>query len=740
MPSRADVTAEFSASDNLSVSPAGSQHALKVGDRIGKYRIESILGQGGGGQVFVAKDSTIDRKVAIKVLPPAMSRDVQLLARFRAEAQAAGKLNHPHVVTIYEVVEAEGIFAIVMELVSGGSMQEYLQRKGSPGWKVATRLCGEACKALMAAHEQGLIHRDIKPANLLLTGNGHVKVADFGLAKIESTGATMATQAGTILGTPAFMSPEQCRGDKIDARTDIYSLGCTYYAMLTGKPPFEAASSMQVMFAHCSSPIPDPRQLVGDVPPGCVEVLTKALAKNPAERYASARDMFNDIRAVLGGGALVTGAQTPIAEPMPEAAPAPWVMLDTPAPKKRQTGLLVGIAAGVGVVLVGVVIAVVALSGGDKSQPVVRPPEEAVVETPVVEKPPVKAVVETPKSESPATQVAVVTPPEEKKPSAVVPEQPATAPTTLPVATTAPAATAPAPVVWDDKRLRALPPRVTNSLGQEFVLIKPGKFMMGENSLPDAPKHEVTITRPFYMAVNEVSQGEYVDIMGEQREKVSKRELPAAHVTWEDAVAYCEKLTSRDVEFKAGRIYRLPTEAEWEYACRAGTNTRYAFGASLDKTTANFGKSLDLIKDGPPEDSNVKQPERRPRPEDRPGPRPGPGGNRPQPPERNVVQPAAAEAQRPLEPVGRFKANAWGLKDMHGSVWEWCSDWYSATTYKDTPRVDPTGAAEGQFRVARGGSWSSTQMQCGSAYRNARAELRAREPGFGIRLVLAVPE
>src|SRR6476661_3882737 len=254
-PSSVQATAAIHAPDlSQGPKPPSPYRALPIGSMLGKYKILSVLGHGGMGNVYATEDPLIKRKVAIKVLPPEFARDKSLIDRLLAEAQAAGKLTHPNVVTIYDVNHDADSYFIVMELVPGGSVQDYLAKKGSPGWRAATKLVGEACKAIQAAHEIGLIHRDIKPSNLMLTSDGHVKVADFGLAKVEASDATMHTQPGTILGTPAFMSPEQCRGDKVDLRSDIYSLGCTYFAILTGKPPFEAASSMQVMFAHCSAP------------------------------------------------------------------------------------------------------------------------------------------------------------------------------------------------------------------------------------------------------------------------------------------------------------------------------------------------------------------------------------------------------------------------------------------------------------------------------------------------------
>ena len=760
-------------------APARAHRAIPLGSTLGKYRIDSVLGHGGGGDVYAAEDTVIGRKVAIKVLPPELADDPALLARFRSEAQAAGKLNHPHVVTIYEVMEVDGIFAIVMELVTGGSVQDYLKRKGSPGWRAATRIAGEACKALMAAHEVGLIHRDIKPANLLLTANGHVKVADFGLAKFHSKAATdaaLSTQAGAILGTPAFMSPEQCRGDKIDPRTDIYSLGCTYFAMLTGKPPFEAASSMQVMFSHCSAPIPNVCELASDTPAECSELLTKALAKDPAQRYASARDMFADFKALLGSSTIASMSLQ--ASDQLSALP-PATISTAPrssAPEFLRNNKWLAIGAGalvlflIGLIAIAVVMALQDSGTGKESttklaaathpattlaaatSPATAPAIVATQPTTqhiaVVDVAPTtqistaeltrleRAMEEASKLLAAQTQAAASQPATRPSTQIAATHPTSTQPVATQVAQTRPA-TQPAtqPVVkapFDPARLKTLPGKFTNTLGEDLLLIRPGKFMMGDASLPDAPKHEVTLTQPFYMAQLEINQGDFSKVMGD--EWPVKKDLPAAFVTWDEAQKFCAALSELPTEKAAHHVYRLPTEAEWEYACRAGTTTRFAFGATLSRSQANFNKKIDPANMGPPKDGQEETPPA-------PPPRPGPGGRPPA-----GGPPAAAQGdprdKHPLEREGSYNSNAWGIKDMHGSVWEWCADFYAADGYKangDGPQTDPTGPATGEIHVARGGCWSSTAEQCASAYRNGKADPKEGDPSYGIRLVCEVP-
>lgn len=299
----ADVT-QFMTGDTSSseFSEEFSQSETWIGKQLGKYTIVEKLGVGGMGVVFQAHDSSIERDVAIKLLPPEIAGDSVALQRFLSEARSAGKLNHPHVVTIHEVASERDIHYLVMELVSGGSTADDLEKSGPYSVQDATRFICEACAGLTAAHKLGLIHRDIKPANLLLTDERSVKISDFGLAKNTTAAqATMQmTQAGVVVGTPYFMSPEQCEAQAVDARSDIYSLGATYYSLLTGRNPYQDSGSVvQVMYSHCHAKRPNPLEVSSRLPPACADVVHRSMAIDPEERYQSCEEMKSDLEAIL---------------------------------------------------------------------------------------------------------------------------------------------------------------------------------------------------------------------------------------------------------------------------------------------------------------------------------------------------------------------------------------------------------------------------------------------------------
>jgi serine/threonine-protein kinase len=269
------------------------------GRMLGKYRLGRRLGRGGMGVVYEAEDTLLKRRVAVKLLPDSAAADPETVQRFVREGRSVARLNHPHVVTIYEVDQRDGVYYLVMERIDGGSVQEMLRARGKLPWQEATRILIDACRGLAAAHAAGLIHRDLKPANLMCTRDGVVKLADFGLARPAQVSATGITVPGAVVGTLDFMSPEQCRGEQLDGRTDIYSLGATYFALLTGRPPYRGDDTLEVMFAHCAQPIPDPCTGDPDIPAGCAAVVQRALAKYPAERQASAAEMLHQLQALL---------------------------------------------------------------------------------------------------------------------------------------------------------------------------------------------------------------------------------------------------------------------------------------------------------------------------------------------------------------------------------------------------------------------------------------------------------
>lgn len=281
------------------VGPSADKAAAWIGRQLGKYQITGLLGQGGMGVVYQAHDSSIERDVAIKLLPAELASDKKMLDRFLAEAKAAGRLTHPHVVSIHEIGQDGDIYFIVMELMTGGSADDHLESIGPYSPLEATRIITDACEGLMVAHTSGLVHRDIKPGNLLQSEHGTIKVADFGLAKRVIQQSQQLTQDGQLIGTPYFMSPEQCESKPVDNRSDLYSLGATYYTLLTGDHPYEDAGSIvQIMYAHCHAEVLDPREVNSQIPDKCSAIIQKAMAKKPEDRYQSAEEMLTDLKAV----------------------------------------------------------------------------------------------------------------------------------------------------------------------------------------------------------------------------------------------------------------------------------------------------------------------------------------------------------------------------------------------------------------------------------------------------------
>ena len=238
------------------VEPAAP--TLRAGSKLGKYEIRRLLGRGAMGAVYLAFDPMIEREVAIKVLPPEVASRPTALTRFLTEARSTGKIGHPNAVSIFDISEHNGQYYIVMELLTGGSVADRA-KDGALPWKEACRITAEAAEGLAAAHVAGLVHRDIKPENLMMTQDGVVKVVDFGLSKlVDAANDTLntVTKAGTILGTPQYMSPEQFESSTVGPRSDIYSLGGTLFRLLTGRLPYQdAAGVLQVMLAHSNKPI-----------------------------------------------------------------------------------------------------------------------------------------------------------------------------------------------------------------------------------------------------------------------------------------------------------------------------------------------------------------------------------------------------------------------------------------------------------------------------------------------------
>lgn len=315
----------------------GPTPELPQGTRLGNHEVRAVLGRGGMGVIYDAEDSQLGRDVAIKVLPASQATNPRVIERFLQEARAAARLRHPNVVTIYEIGRRDGLVYLVMEPLRGGSLADAIARGPVP-WPEATEAVVQACNGLAAAHARGLIHRDIKPSNLLRGDDGTLKITDFGLAKLADGLGPSLTQAGRVVGTPAFMSPEQCQAEPLDARTDLYSLGASYYAMLTGLEPYaDSGSGPKTMFAHCYKPVPDPRAVVPGLPPECASIVRRAMAKAPRDRYPDAdalRRALDSLLAAHRAGLRTDPALRPIARPDPrDESPPPAV---TPPPPSSE--------------------------------------------------------------------------------------------------------------------------------------------------------------------------------------------------------------------------------------------------------------------------------------------------------------------------------------------------------------------------------------------------------------------
>ena len=287
--------------------------SLTSGSKVGQYLIGNRLGAGGMGEVWLAEDTRLERKVALKLLPPEFTTDADRLRRFVQEAKSASALNHPNIITIYEIGELDGAHFIATEFIDGVTLRQQIT-SGTLTLSAALDCAIQSATALAAAHEAGIVHRDIKPENVMLRRDGIVKVVDFGLAKLTErrtpagavgpvgvdkeaeTRAKLSTDPGTVIGTPQYMSPEQARGQNVDARTDIFSLGVMLYEMIAGRPPFDGVNALDVISAILQKePQPLKSQTV-EIPAELQRIINKALRKDREERYQTARDLLNDLK------------------------------------------------------------------------------------------------------------------------------------------------------------------------------------------------------------------------------------------------------------------------------------------------------------------------------------------------------------------------------------------------------------------------------------------------------------
>ncbi len=349
----------------------------------GRYQLGELLGYGGMAEVHRGRDQRLGRDVAVKVLRADLARDPGFQERFRREAQNAAALNHPAIVAVYDTGEEEtpegALPYIVMEYVDGQTLKEVLAQDGRIMPERALEIVADVCAALDFSHRHGIVHRDIKPANVMLTPNGAVKVMDFGIARAMTSATAAMTQTSAVIGTAQYLSPEQARGESVDARSDVYSTGCLLYELLVGHPPFSGDNPVSVAYQHVrEDPIP-PGELDADIAPVIDAVVLKSMAKNPVNRYQSAGEMRIDLlraaagRPVSAPAVMSTQERTAI---LPggtrEADPLPPDSYDQENSRKKKALITTLVVLGV-ILLLGIAAFATAQLLGDKTPKVAVP-------------------------------------------------------------------------------------------------------------------------------------------------------------------------------------------------------------------------------------------------------------------------------------------------------------------------------------------------------------------------------
>jgi eukaryotic-like serine/threonine-protein kinase len=693
--SDADMTAAATSRSIPSAPQFGPPAESGEVGTLGPYRVVKELGKGGMGAVYLATDTRLNRKLALKVMLPEFAADAAAKERFLREARAVAQITQDNVVTVYEADERDGVPYIAMQFLQGYPLDDFLKKKGSPALHHCVRIVIEAARGLEAAHKLGLVHRDIKPANLWLEApNGRVKVLDFGLAKPIGTDSEL-TKSGAVVGTPAYMSPEQARGLKVDHRTDLFSLGGVLYRLCTGQNPFAGDHVMAVLAAVLTDDPTPVRELNPNVPEPLAQFIHQLLAKKPEDRPQSANEVARSLRAILeqrpAPGApssaevstsmpvVVVPAesqQPPVVVPMEvtarpesafevlddefddgateaEAAPAPRTQKagaknknkHAPRPKRKAGGKGTLIAAGVALLLVVVAVAVVVLRSGKKPEPEAKNPDAGA---PVDQKG--KGDTKVPKG-----------PPDSKGPT--VPQGPLT-------------------------------PTYKNGIGMEFVKVPKGTgWLGGKAGVPGETK--VEFKEDFYLGKYEVTQEEWQAVMGtnpsafkrgnEAVKDIPDAELkrfPVENVSWEDCQLFIKKLNEREKE--TGWVYRLPKEAEWEYACRGGPGDKLAGAFDF-----YFAKPTNTLL-----------------------------------PDQANVTPAKGNGLQRTCKVGSYEPNLLGLHDMHGNILELCEHTTNGVMYQP----------------GRGGSCSTHVENCSAAlFGWFEPSIRVYYIGFRLARVPAVP-
>ena len=648
--------------------------------RLGHYEVLEVIGRGAFGTVLRALDEKLQRVVAIKVMSPEMASTSPARKRFIREAQASAAIRHENVVSVHAVEKP--IPYLVMDYIPGRNLQQRLDEQGPLVVPTVLRIGRQIAEGLAAAHAQELIHRDVKPANILLETGAResVKVTDFGLARTADDASL--TQSGMIAGTPMYMAPEQALGKKLDQRADLFSFGSVLYQMVSGRPPFRAASTLAVL-KRLNDDTPRPiREIIPETPQWLCDIITKLHAKNPDERYQSAREIAD----VLANCEFQLKAHSGLKD---------FSLI--PQPKMQPAGRWKWVAA---------VLFVVPLLAWGRY---------------VLNRPAAQFGKDVEQKTASVTKTGWQGWPREAPPPAIAPFDAVQAKKHQ--------------TEW--AAYLKVPIEYRNSIGMKFVLIPPGEFMMGssreeldealavagadeiwkEHIRSEAPRHKVVLTRPVYLGEHEVTQAQYGRVVGPHVSHFSftgggdlsvigidTENHPVEMVSWNDAAEFCAKLTEIE-QLKSGYArsgdtpslierngYRLPIEAVWEFACRAGTTANCWPG---DKTESLLNSAWFVANSG-----------------------------------------------KRTHAVGELKANPFGLYDTHGNVWEWVQDRWDVDYYQQfegKAAIDPAGApaGAGSRYGLRGGDWTSLLSSCRSSHRHVDFAT-ARFGSIGFRVTLPV--
>ncbi len=578
----------------------------------GKYIIQEKLGAGGMGQVYKAFHPEVAKLVAIKVILPQGQFDTESIKRFEREVKASEKLVHPNIIAVLDSGRIDDQLFMVMELIEGKDLFELINEKGKLPVNEAVAYIIQAARALEHAHKNGVIHRDVKPANLIADSQGLLKIVDMGLAKIHAgeneDKVSMLTTNTAIMGSADFMSPEQTVSTKnVDARTDIYSLGASFYFLLTAKVMYSQKTAFSKLIAHRQAPISSLKFMRPEVSQKLDDIYTKMVAKKVEDRYQSMTKLILDLEALEKESRTQNGLKQDAALNPFQVNGVNFLDLDDNSIKtKKSPGIFAnrkivlfcaGLFVAVGLLFVMLFVTKNTLVKNDFNN--TNDDQEAFLEVPFDFNQAQEAQQALAKTLSLAVETTV---------------------------------------------------DLGRGISLAMILIPQGKFMMGSPlSEPghkgDEAQHQVVLSMPYFIGKYEVTQEQWEAVMGDNPSQTKGAKLPVTNISWLDCQNFISKLNA-----KTESNYRLPTEAEWEYACRSGAKSAYSVGDKITKNDANY--------------ENVK------------------GG---------------------AKPVGSYKPNAFGLYDMHGNVWEFCSDWYGA--YSAGKSLDPMGVKNGHDHLLRGGSF-----------------------------------